>query len=268
MPYSPMQLAEAFIKAGELPDALDALAAHLAEHPDDEHAKRLQVAVWLRTDDPAHTLAARDTLRTLTRTSSDEYTLSVVLEQTEPTLDPALQAVSRAYALAHDKATKDRALERQLHLLRKLGQLEAALNLALERDWIQWAADATADLNDDRRALGYYHQALERIEGLYRITSPEIATNIKGRVLLKRAAVHVRLGDYADAIADYDAAAQAIPNDPTIPLHRAVAAWHRAPDNQTARDAVRATYHALSDGLRGLIRDEWADDPALLALVE
>ncbi|MBZ0278924.1 MAG: tetratricopeptide repeat protein, partial [Anaerolineae bacterium] len=45
MGYSPMQLAEAFIKTGELTDALDALNQQLETVPQDDYARRLRSQV-------------------------------------------------------------------------------------------------------------------------------------------------------------------------------------------------------------------------------
>lgn len=266
MPYSPMQLAEAFIKAGELPDALDALNAHLAENPDDPDAQRLRVQVWMRTDDPAHRIAARDALQAMPRTPDDDYTLSVILEQTEPTLTPALETVKRATSTATDDRLKSRALERQLNLMRKLGQLEAALQLALQRDWVQWAADAAADLNDDTRALMYYAQALERVDGLYEITSQEIAANIKARVLIKRGATLFRMGRYDEADKDYHAAAQVIPDDRMIDFTRALIQWHTG-DKDAATQAIRAAYDGAPSGLQAMMRDDLTEDTAYAPLL-
>ena len=46
--YSPIELAEAFIRTGELADALDALNPHLEAQPNDETALRLRAAVLMR----------------------------------------------------------------------------------------------------------------------------------------------------------------------------------------------------------------------------
>ena len=43
MGYSPLQLAQAFIKTGEIEDALDALNQHLEATPSDDETRRLRV---------------------------------------------------------------------------------------------------------------------------------------------------------------------------------------------------------------------------------
>ncbi|MEO1163713.1 MAG: tetratricopeptide repeat protein, partial [Chloroflexota bacterium] len=47
MAYTPMQLAETFLKTGELEDALDALNQQLEAEPADEEARRLRVQVLM-----------------------------------------------------------------------------------------------------------------------------------------------------------------------------------------------------------------------------
>lgn len=245
MSYSPMELAEAYIKAGELDDALEALNDHLAHNADDDDARRLRVQVTLRLGTPDHLLGALDDLDALHEpTPADAYTRSVVLER-QGNVAEAL-AAARDAATDPDPNRQSRAVGRVVDLLRKLGALEEALKLALERNWVQQAADLAADLNDPARALPYYDQALARAGALGSVTSPEIAANIKARVLLKRAGVHMALHHDTEAEADYRAAAEVIPDDPMIFFNLGVLAARRG--EAEAATALLREAHGRANG--------------------
>ncbi len=244
MSYSPLELAEAYVKAGELDDALDALNEHLIHDDEDDDARRLRVQVLLRLGTPDHLLGALDDLDGLQEpTPQDAYTRSVVLEK-QDALDEALAAARQA-TTDPDAAREARAVARVLGLLRKQGDLTAALELALERNWVQQAADLAADLNDPARALPYYNEAVTRAEKLGSVTSAEIAANIKARVLLKRANVHLALQNNAEAEADYQAAAEVVPDDPMIFFNRGLLALRRG--DSTAAQTLLETAHARAN---------------------
>jgi tetratricopeptide (TPR) repeat protein len=252
MSYTPMQLAESFIKAGELPDALDALNAHLTDNPHDDDALRLRASVTLRQGNPR---AALDDLNALTApTPPDAYSRSVVLAALDD-LPAALEAARHAHATADEPAFGGRALGRVLDLLRTSGDLTGALALALEHDWVQWAADAAAALDDPQAANTYYTQALDRTERLFDVTSDVIAANIKARVLLKRAGTFVALGDDPAADADYQAAAAIIPDDPMIAFNRALIAARRN-DTSQALVLLGETYTHAPQQLRQMMEAE------------
>ena len=264
MSYSPMELANAFIKAGELDDALDALNDYLTDNPDDDDVRRLRVQVLMRLDAPEHLLGALDDLDALYEPAPiDAYTRSVVLEK-QGKLEDALAA---AYDAAKDADTVRgaRATGRVLELLRKNGELEAALNLALDQNWVQLAADLATELNEPERALPYYNEALARAEDLDSITSPGIAANIKARILLKRAGVHMALAHNDQADDDYVAAAAVIPDDPMIPFNRAVLAARRG-DEAAARDLLKTAHDSANETLRTKMFTEMGANFTLKAL--
>ncbi len=82
MGYSPMELAEAFIQTGELPDALDALNQQLTAYPDDETARRLRAQVLMRLPGEEHLRAALHDLDQLASpTAEDGLLRGILLEQ-------------------------------------------------------------------------------------------------------------------------------------------------------------------------------------------
>jgi Flp pilus assembly protein TadD len=64
MSYSPRELAEAFLKTGELQDALDAMQAHLLAAPHDDEMRRLMAQTLLRLGQEAASLAAWQDIQT------------------------------------------------------------------------------------------------------------------------------------------------------------------------------------------------------------
>lgn len=266
MPYSPQQLIEAFIHAGELSDALDVLNAALTENPQDDTLRRLRVQVYLRKNSPQSDHAALNDLAQMALTSADHYTHSVLLERTEPTLTPALDAIQRAYDSAPDDNLRSRSLERKLDLLRKHGDLPQALALAISQGWLQWAADAAAELDDTALAIDYYTRTLEGLPKLYEVITPSIVANIEARVRLKRAAAYQQRGDYARAEEDYAAAQAHIPNDPMIAFNRAVLLWRAGNPLADALALMLPAYQSAPPLLQKLMRDELAATPALAPL--
>lgn len=267
MAYTPLQLAEAFIKAGELTDALDALNQQLEDDPKDDESRRLRAEVLLRLGKESQLRQAIDDLQAIDeQTAVDFYLLSVVAERHDENVKRALDFAQQAYEASDEEPQKSRALERVLDLMRKAGELRAALTLALEKDWVQWAADAAADLHDDEQALTYYGEALARIEGLYSRTSPEMAANIKARVLLKRGGVYQRMGKLAEADLDFDAAVKVIPDDPMIPFNRGLIAMKEG-KTKDATEYVQSALENVPVALREMMHDEVKSDDAYVPLL-
>src|SRR5690242_19339862 len=72
MPYSPMELADAFIRAGELADALDALNQQLIDQPADDEARRLRAQVLMRIPGEEHVQAALGDLESIASPTQDD----------------------------------------------------------------------------------------------------------------------------------------------------------------------------------------------------
>ena len=161
MPYSPLQLAEAFIRAGELVDALDALDAHLTAQPADDEARRLRASVQQRIGGADHLRAALADLAALTLPSADDHAQESVLHYELDDWATACHALETACALRpHD----ERLTERLVWLLEKGGDLAAARALAEAQPvtwrWAQTAGDLARAQGDDGGAAAHYRAAL------------------------------------------------------------------------------------------------------------
>ena len=260
--YTPLQLAEAFIHAGEMQDALAALDDHLIAQPDDHATRRLRAQVRLRVGTSAQLNAALADLNALPANPADGLTRSVILERLNRPAD-ALAAARTALEAATDEQIRSRVLERLLGLMRSQGQLQAALDLALEHDWVQWAADAAADLGDAAQAITYYTHALKRIEALRGQVPDNIVENIRARVLLKRAGAYQNLDDLTGASVDYALAHAIVPDDPMIRFNQGLIAHLRGTD---ATAELQAALDAAPPALRALMHQEIASDDRYITL--
>src|SRR5690606_8702827 len=81
MVYSPMELAQAFIKSGELSDALDALNRHLEQNPDDDEGLRLRSEVLSRFRDTVSLQKALNDLIQLHEPAFEDWVRRVALSQ-------------------------------------------------------------------------------------------------------------------------------------------------------------------------------------------
>lgn len=217
MTHSPMELAEAFIRTGEIDEALTTLNQQLQASPDDDHARRLRAAVLLRLRGEANFRAALDDLAHLKSPTPDDHTQrSVILEQMGD-LSGALAALQVAY---HAKPGDERLTERRLHLLAAQGRIAEARALAEQLPptwrWRQWAGDMAAKMGDDSAAVEHYTQAINHFADTASLLSNKYAIPTATRLLLVRGHAYCRLELAAQAEADYRAAEKLIPTDPGI----------------------------------------------------
>ncbi len=238
MAYSALQLAEAFIKAGELDDALAALNDHLAGDRSDENGYRLRAEVLIRLNTPAHLEQARDDLRLIaTPTASDCFMQAVVLEN--------LADMEGAAAILEQGCKhypeNQRLWERWLHNLLKSQKMDQAKNLIhtmLEAQpddwrWSQWAGDIAFQTGDYKEAAEQYHHAIKRLETHYHLNTHSPAHVISSTsgdasalsVSGSYARLHITLAEALaannhlyEAKRRYEQAAILLPDDPVIPF--------------------------------------------------
>jgi hypothetical protein len=269
--YTPLELAEAFIQAGELVDALTALDEHLAAHPADVEARRLRASVRLRLDDPA---GARDDLAALETLNRDDHlTRLTIFERLDDSsgLAGAMQAAYTAYP------DDPRVVERYLHLLQAQGDLKTARAVAAAQPatwrWDVWRGDLARADGDLSTAIAAYTAALSALAAAYAIdterparvlagaTSEAIALTVAGeyaRLRLARAGVYVDLQDDAQADADYAVAGVLLPDDMTIPFNRGLIAWRQG-DHPRARSLMQAALAGASAAMRARLRANLPD---------
>lgn len=220
MPYTPMELAQAFIKTGELNDALEALNEQLVNDPNDDIARRLRASVCLRLDNLSQ--AQSDLERLAEKTADDYLRLSVAYERLNQ-VDNTIVAVKSARKIAPQN---EHLTERLLNLYLKNEMLDAARTLVQEQPrtwrWLQWEGDILAQQGDDVLATARYGLVLAQLDPLEATMERGYFNSLKARVLLARAHAYRRLEQPDISEAHYKAAQSLIPEDPTITFNLGV----------------------------------------------
>ncbi len=217
MPYTPMELAQAFIRTGELQDAVAALNEQLVAQPTDDEARRLRASVLLRLPgDEQHEQALND-LNALSHKTADDYVQMSILDERLNRLEGAIQAMLQACQLApHD----ERLTERLPGLYMKQNNTAAALALVQQQPptwrWLQWEADLLLLREDFAAAAVCYGRVLEQIDARHDMRVNQVMGAIRTRILLARAYAFRRSGQYAAAKTDYENAKRYYPDENAI----------------------------------------------------
>lgn len=266
-PYSPIELAEAFIRTGELGDALDALNPYLDTYPQDATALRLRAAVLMRLPGEHHAHAALADLNQLASKTADDYVQQSVIWQMG--LGDWQQAV-RATEQAHQLAPEDNRITERLLMLydHEDERDKARALLATLPDtwrWQQLAGDLAHKAQDVETAIAHYAHALELLNHLMDTTTNPIARNLMGMIASSRAAVHLEAGHLDAAESDYRMTAEIFPKDLSYSLMVGVTL---ALQNKLD-DAVDICRSILQDepSLDALLREQAAAHPALKPLL-
>jgi tetratricopeptide (TPR) repeat protein len=232
MRYTPLDTAEAFIKAGELEDALDTLNQYLAETADDE-AYRLRAELWLRLTGDDHLQKALADVNTIISLTPDDVMRRSVIYERMGNTAATLDAAANAYRL---RPADERFAERYLQLLLAQGKLEDAAALLSQLPttwrWQQWRGDVAAVRMDWQAAHKNYQTALVSLEAN---SSFVWAAAVKARLHLALAEVCIHLSDYPQAETHYRAAEQLIPDDSMIAFNRGLLAVLQGDDGQAVR---------------------------------
>lgn len=260
MSYSPLELAVAFIQAGELDDALAALNQHLDKNPADDRVRRIRINVLRHLNDPQAALA--DFAHLSDHTADDALQRSTLLEQAND-----LKGAGDSLAAACERwPGHERIAERYVQVLINAGQLEAALDVVRQQPrawrWWQWEGDLLAQMGDDTTATARYGLALA---GLEDHLTPYLAP-LKARLLLARAHAYRRLGHIDLAEEHYRAAEAIIPDDPLIPFLRGLLCLLRG-DYDDALNLCRPVFDSVSDSLREQMLTELRGDTRYTGLL-
>lgn len=254
MPYTPLELANAFIKTGELHDALEALDAHLEAAPHDAEARRLRANVRLRLDQLA---PARTDLEALPEQTADDHLKLSVIHERSHDPDGAIAAMQRARTLA---PADERLTERLITLYIQQDRLDEALDLVRQQPrtwrWLQWEGDILAQRGADELATARYGLVLAQLEPLAAAMERGYHNSLKARVLLARAHAYRRLGQPDISAEHYEAAQALLPDDPTIAFNLGILGVMRgevaggiARCQQALDDAPPALRDAMRDSL-------------------
>ncbi|MCA9912121.1 MAG: tetratricopeptide repeat protein [Anaerolineae bacterium] len=268
MAYTPLQMADAFIQAGELPDALDALNQHLQDHPDDAAALRLRISVQLRMGDEESLLAALVDTESLAQKSAEDYQQISVIQQRLGNLGAAEDAMRAALGLAPGDV---RMSERLVDLLQQEGELQGALEIVREQErswkWLQWEGDLLAQLGDHTMATARYGLALAQLseyEGQMRM---DYLQALQARLLLARADSYRHLGQYDVSRQHYEEAQKLLPEDPAIAFNLGILA---ALSGELAAGVAqcRTALQSAPDAMRQEMLTSVQKDPSLAELAQ
>lgn len=209
-------MAEAFIQAGELADALDVLRDHLLHQPSDNTARRMLIAVCQRIEDETvwrEGLAASAQLAA--PAAEDLYARSVLWER----LGDLPRAIEAQQAALARQPGDERLIERLVTLHMAWGDDAGALVLVRAQPrswrWLQWEGDILVHQGDHILATARYGLALTQLDQL---PPHPYLENLKARMLLARAHAYRRAGLLDPAWSHYTAAQTLIPDDPMIPF--------------------------------------------------
>lgn len=213
--YTPLELAEAFIRTGELADALDALNPHLEANPHDETALRLRAAVLMRLPGEDHARAALADLEQVTPKTADDFVQQSVIWQMG--LDDWAQAISSMEQAHRIAGGDDRISERLLMLYDHVGEMDKArvlLNsLPHTWRWRQLAGDLARKAHEVEQAIACYDEALKLLEQKMDTLHNPIVRNIMGMIVGSRAETHLEAGHLIEAERDFRTTADVFPTD-------------------------------------------------------
>jgi tetratricopeptide (TPR) repeat protein len=213
-------MAEAFIQAGELADALEMLDVHLAANPGDDAARRLRAAARSRLGGADNMLAGVADLDALSnRTANDEVQRSILLMQLNDDTG-ARGALARAHELAPDD---ERITERYIDVVDVAEARKLVDTLPKTWGWLKKAGDLAIKADDHAAAVDRYTAALERLDSLAPLNS--FLASQQALLRLARAHAAFALGRYPEAGNDFAAAEAVFPNDVLITLQHGLAVF-------------------------------------------
>lgn len=203
MRYSPIQIAEACLQAGELSQAIDVLDSHLHEHPADDEARRLRANVRLRQPEAESLRAALADLSALSQPSPEDRLACSVAAERLGDLPAAVRSVEQART---DAPGDDRLAERLITLHMRAGQLEAAravlATLPPRWPWLRLAGDVEVQAGDSAEAIRLYGAALQDFEAHHPEPNPFMQA-LYAEIIARRAAQYAEAGITEAAELDY-----------------------------------------------------------------
>lgn len=260
MSYSPMELAEVFIKTGELDDALEALNQQLRDEPKDEKARRLRASVLLRFNEPEHLQnALRDLQQIATPTRDDYVQQSVIYERLDQT-DDSIQVMHTAHRQLPDD---ERVLERLVELMTDAKQYNEVIDLLKQAPqtwrWLMRQADAYTLNNHPDEALVALNQAQQHLLTIFPDLLSPVSRNSMARIHVARGQVHMKLNNLDDAESDFKDALYHIPDDATITFNLGLI--YALKDNMSkAKRYCQRALNNTSDYVRKTLIDVLNDD--------
>ncbi|MBI1258551.1 MAG: tetratricopeptide repeat protein [Chloroflexi bacterium] len=263
--HTPIELAEAFIEAGELDDALEALNQQLEMHPEDMDARRLRIDVMIRLPGRAReALAELNALPDLTEWDYVKRMGALIQLGLSAEIEAPLIEAFKKYR--HNSALEQLAMI-VITLLEQRGKADQALEFLADLPktpiWLMWSAKCYVLKGDNVTAAEHLCSALDQLANS---TDPLLMLQRAG-LTLQRADIYRRLKRYEDAEADYRAAEAIIPDDPMIPFNRGLMIYERG-NLRGALPLCRDALDHAPEGLREHMRRVLTTDPRYNTLVQ
>ena len=266
MSYTPMQLAEVFIKTGELTDALDALNQQLIDEPTDNNARRLRASVLQRLANPDQLQAALDDLRQLSDASADDYVQQSIIYERMEQADEAIQAMQEAHRLSPDA---ERILERLVDLLTHAKQHKEVLDLLVDAPqtwrWLMRQADIHSLNNNPSEALVALNLAQAHLETMFPDLLSPVSRNTMAQIHVARGQVQMNLDNLKESETDYKDALYHIPDDATI-LFNLGLIYARQDMLSRAERYCKKAFENASPYIRQMLLDVLSNDERYLPL--
>ncbi len=198
MRYTPMELAESFLKTGELTDALDALNQQLLDAPTDQEARRLRAQLLTRLGQPQNAL---DDLQQLTDFSTDDVLLQVRLYEMLGQFDDALDVLQTTY---NQRPEDGKLAENWWQLLTRQQRYEEAAQIAAVQltdwRWQQLHGQSLASNGQISEAIAVYQQALASLEAkLPNFSDQRNAQAWQAQLMLLLVGCYVKQRDWQNA---------------------------------------------------------------------
>jgi tetratricopeptide (TPR) repeat protein len=259
MQYTPMQLAEAFIQAGELNDALEALHIHLEEHPGDPTGLRLRAAVYFQMRERQHFQAALADLNALERSTAEDEIKKATAQQYLDDLPGAEATLAAAWAeFPDDEAVAEHYF---FVLMRERKFPEARMMIdAMPREWrwLNLSGDLASEYEGEAKAIDDYSRALKHMSKAFNLDTDQFAWPIQANILANRARMYATLGHYDEAEEDFLAAQERIPDDPMLPFLRGLVAADKGDLTEAVAvcgDAMSQANDVLRESMEGMLRN-------------
>lgn len=275
-----LELIDTLMIAGQIDEARAELDAYLRDHPDDDDARRMRIALLRRLpadEAPDPLAAALDDLARLKALTVADWVEKAIILEARGDLPGAAAALGSALNL---RPFAPELVERRVDLLARLNRLADALNLLdgmiLARRpgawrWRMWRGDLLLRQRQPERAIPEFTQAIDELSA--QADQPALIVNVRAQIHLKRARAYADAGQVGPAYDDYTAAEALIPGDPTIAFARGLMLCAR--DGQAAGQPVCAAAldgasPALRDQMRAMLAEDrrWTDLAAALGLAD
>lgn len=260
MTYSPMQLAEAFLKTGELQDALEALNQQLEQEVDDGQARRLRIQVLLRLNNEENLQAAIADIEKLSSPTAEDYQIASIVYERSGNLEAAITAMNQA---RENNTDDERLTERLLELLIVHQAYQDALSLIRQQEqtwrWLEREGDVLVLMDDDTMATARYGLVLAKLEVFEGQMRKDYLDALKARVYLARAHAYRRLEHIETASEHYHAAKKLLPDDPTIDFNLGLLTFLEgdlASAIQQCHEALERASSHLAEAMRDSLKTE------------